>query len=124
MELQNDTARTCKKIFDQYSSDDNYDFSKTVIPVKLAQYGNDKLVSRSQAKRLLSRVDLFKTVVFDFAGVETIGQAFADEIVRVFARNHPNIALIPLNSSEEISKLVAAAETAKRADQQTRLVTE
>jgi STAS-like domain of unknown function (DUF4325)/Histidine kinase-like ATPase domain len=124
MELQNHTARTVKKIFDQYSSDENYDFSKTVIPVKLAQYGNDKLVSRSQAKRLLSRVDLFKTVVFDFAGLETIGQAFADEIFRVFARNHPNIALIPINASEEISKLVAVAEAAKRDDRQTRLVSE
>jgi len=56
------------------------------VPVKLAQYGNDKLVSRSQAKRLLARVELFKVVMLDFTNVPTIGQAFADEIFRVFRK--------------------------------------
>jgi hypothetical protein len=54
--------------------------------VRLAKYGNDQLISRSQAKRLLARIELFKIVLFDFSGVETIGQAFADEIFRVFAQ--------------------------------------
>jgi hypothetical protein len=39
MKLHNHTARKIKKIFDYYSTDDDYGFTKTVVPVKLAQYG-------------------------------------------------------------------------------------
>lgn len=106
MELHNHTARTTKKIFDQYSSGEDYGFNKTVVPVKLAQYGNDKLISRSQAKRLLARVELFKTVVLNFEGVNTIGQAFADEIFRVFTRTHPNIELIPYKTNSEVKRMI------------------
>src|SRR5258708_15838836 len=78
MELSNHTSRTQQKIFDQYASPDgDYGFNKTVVPVRLAQYGNDKLISRSQAKRVVARLDLFKTILFEFARVLTIGQAFA-----------------------------------------------
>jgi anti-sigma regulatory factor (Ser/Thr protein kinase) len=111
MKLNNHSARTDKQIFDQYSSGDDYGFSKTVVPVRLAQYGEDKLISRSQAKRLLARVDLFKTVLFDFRGVETIGQAFADEIFRVFARSHPEMDMTPINASPQVQQMINAART-------------
>ena len=107
MELSNHTVRTPKKIFDQYASPDgDYGFNKTVVPVNLAQYGNDKLISRSQAKRVVARLDLFKTVLFDFTGVPTIGQAFADEIFRVFANEHPNIALLPIHANSEVQRMI------------------
>ncbi|MGB3199714.1 MAG: ATP-binding protein, partial [Nodosilinea sp.] len=70
MKLNNNTSRTSKQVFDSFSSGDDYAFTKTVVPVRLAQYGNERLVSRSQAKRLLAGVDKFKVVVFDFAGVD------------------------------------------------------
>src|SRR3569623_814985 len=85
MKLNNHTARTTKRIFDHYTSGDQYCFNKTIVPVMLAQYGNDNLISRSQAKRLLARVELFKIVIYDFKGVAAIVQAFADEFFRVFA---------------------------------------
>ncbi len=110
MALHNHTARTTKKIFDQYSSGDNYGFNKTVVPVKLAQYGNDKLISRSQAKRLLARVELFKTVIFDFSGIDTIGQAFADEIFRVFANQHPEIDLLTIKANSEVKRMIERAK--------------
>ena len=107
MELSNHTARTTKKIFDQYASgDDDYGFNKTVVPIKLAQYGNDKLISRSQAKRVVARLEVFKTVLFDFKGVLTIGQAFADEIFRVFAKEHPDIDLYPINANSEVKRMI------------------
>ncbi|MEO7144246.1 MAG: DUF4325 domain-containing protein [Bryobacteraceae bacterium] len=109
MKLDNHTSRTCKSIFDQYSSGSDYAFTKTVVPVKLAQYGEDKLISRSQAKRLLVRVELFKSVVFDFEGVEAIGQAFADEIFRVFARRHPEVELIPIHAKAQIQGMIRTA---------------
>lgn len=110
MKLSNHTARTTKKIFDQYSSEDNYGFTKTVVPVRLAQYGDDKLVSRSQAKRLVARVDRFKTVIFDFAGVDSVGQAFADEIFRVFASKHTEIELAAINTNVDVQRMITRAQ--------------
>jgi hypothetical protein len=113
MKLNNHTARTTKRIFDQYSSGDDYGFNKTVVPIRLAQYGNDKLISRSQAKRLLSRIELFKIVIFDFSGVDTIGQAFADEIFRVFARQHPEIELLTIKTNSEVRRMIERAKSGK-----------
>jgi anti-sigma regulatory factor (Ser/Thr protein kinase) len=107
MKISNHTARNMKKIFDQYASPgDDYGFTKTVVPVRLAQYGNDKLISRSQAKRLLTRVELFKTVIFDFKDVQTIGRAFADEIFRVFANEHKGMAFHTINTNSEVRRMV------------------
>jgi hypothetical protein len=74
LKLNNHTSRTLKKVFDKYTPGDDVTFSKTIAPVKLAQYGNDRLISRSQAKRVLARVELFRTVLFDFRDVPTIGK--------------------------------------------------
>lgn len=110
MQLSNHTARTVRQVFDQYTSTDgNYSFSKTMVPVKLAQYGGDSLVSRSQAKRVLSRIELFKTVILDFSDVEEVGQAFADEIFRVFANSHPDIELVPDHMNEAVAQMVMRA---------------
>lgn len=112
MKLKNHTSRKLKKIFDQYTSGDDYGFNKTVVPVKLTQYGDDALVSRSQAKRLLNRVDRFKTVIFDFKGVESVGQAFADEIFRVFANQYPQISLLESNANKDVSAMISRARAA------------
>lgn len=109
MKLDNHTSRRSKRVFDQYSSGDDYGFNKTVVPVSLAQYGNDKLVSRSQAKRLLARVELFKVVLFDFDGVESIGQAFADEIFRVFALQHPEIEIKDIHANSNVKQMIERA---------------
>lgn len=112
MKLHNHTSRTLRKVFDQYSSGpDEYRFNKTVVPVKLARYGNDQLISRSQAKRLLARVELFKVVVFDFKDVPTVGQAFADEIFRVFAQKHPEMELHPLHANSEVKRMIERARS-------------
>src|SRR5262249_49736369 len=107
LSLNNHTSRSVKKIFDEYASKDgDYSFSKTVVPLELARYGNEQLVSRSHAKRVLSRVDLFKTVLLDFKGVSAVGQGFADEIFRVFPQDHPQIELIPINANEEVRRMI------------------
>jgi hypothetical protein len=112
MRLYNHTSRTTRKVFDAYVSGDDYDFTKTVVPVDLARYGSDKLISRSQAKRVLARVELFKTVVFDFKGVDYIGRAFSDEIFRVFRNAHPDIALHAINANSEVKRMIARARSA------------
>jgi len=112
MKLKNNTSRTAKEIFDKFTADDEeYGFSKTVVPVRLARYGTEKLVSRSQAKRLLERVDRFKIVLFDFTEVESIGQAFADEVFRVFSNLHPDTNIIPINANDTVMQMITRAKT-------------
>lgn len=111
MVLHNHTARTTKKVFDKFSSGEDYGFNKTVVPVKLMRYGDDNLVSRSQAKRLLARIDRFKVVVLDFSGVASIGQAFADEVFRVFKAKHPDLELVPIHASSEVRRMISRAES-------------
>jgi anti-sigma regulatory factor (Ser/Thr protein kinase) len=113
MRLHNHTARTTKSIFDQYTSEDTLAFTKTVVPVRLAQYGDESLLSRSQAKRLLARIDRFRTVIFDFMGVGSIGPSFADEIFRVFQNEHPEIALSDINATPEVSSMITRARATR-----------
>ncbi len=70
MELANDSARTIKEVFDQFAEPEEYSFAKTIVPVRLAQHEGEKLVSRSQARRVALRFDRFKTVILDFSLVE------------------------------------------------------
>ena len=113
MKLTNTSAKSRKEIFDEYASPENdYAFSKTVVPVKMAEQNPNDLISRSQAKRILLRMDRFRTVVLDFQNVNQIGQAFADEIFRVFARGHPGIDVQFKNTNEEVLKMIRRAQSA------------
>ena len=67
------------------------------------------------AKRLLTRAELFKVVAFDFKGVETIGQAFADQIFRVFANEHPGIELVPYNANSQVKRMIERARSGNSA---------
>ncbi|MHB1272785.1 MAG: STAS-like domain-containing protein [Rhodanobacter sp.] len=117
MEIRTSTARTAKEIFDQYSSGpDDYTFAKTVVPVRLAKVGDENLISRSQAKRLMQRVERFRTVVLDFEAVTTIGQAFADEVFRVFAHDHPDVTLVAMHAVPAVQQMIRRAEVARDAE--------
>jgi anti-sigma regulatory factor (Ser/Thr protein kinase) len=99
--------RTLQEIFDHYTSDDfEYTFSKTDVPVTLATFGDESLVSRSQARRLLVRFHEFSEISLDFKDVASIGQAFADEIFRVYARKNPDIEIITVNTNEQIERMI------------------
>jgi hypothetical protein len=109
-----DSKRRLKDVFDAYSSGpDEYAFAKTVVPVRLAQVGDQNLVSRSQAKRLLQRIEKFRHVVLDFERIGSIGQAFADEIFRVFANAHPEVELIATNAAPDVQQMIRRAEVAR-----------
>lgn len=111
MEIALDSTRTAKEVIDQFSSGpDDYSFAKTVVPVRLARFGDESLVSRSQAKRLMQRVDRFRCVMLDFADVTMIGQAFADEIFRVFANDHPEVELVAIHAVANVQQMVRRAE--------------
>jgi anti-sigma regulatory factor (Ser/Thr protein kinase) len=112
MKLRNASDRSRKEVYDAYTSpENNYAFDRTVVPVKMAEHNENDLISRSQAKRLLLRIDRFRTVVLDFKNVNQIGQAFADEIFRVFTRRHPGVEVQFINANEGISNMIRRAQS-------------
>ena len=104
--VNKDTNKNLKSIFDEYSDPEDLSFNKTAFPVSVLRYKNEGIVSRSQAKRLLARFDKFKIIILDFEGIDFIGQAFADEIFRVFVLNHPDIKLHVVNTNEQIDNMI------------------
>lgn len=108
MELAPDSRRTTKDVFDRFSTD-RISFDRTIFAIDLAQPNGDTLVSRSQAKRVLARLQRFKEVVLDFEGVKAIGPAFADEIFRVFANAHPEVKLSHANAHEDVKRMIEKA---------------
>lgn len=111
MKIALNSGKNLKSVFDDFtgSQEEDFAFNKTVVPVKLALYEGESLISRSQAKRILNRIEKFKTVMLDFQDVDSIGQAFADEVFRVFARKNPQIVLTPINMTEEVRRMAQAA---------------
>ena len=108
MNIATDAGWTTKEIFAQYEGDD-LRFRKTLIPITLGNYPGEQLVSRSQAKRILTRFEEFSEILLDFHGVEQIGQAFADEIFRVFRNQHPDITIISARAEPDVQKMIDRA---------------
>ena len=107
LQISRTAEQTAQEVQDKFAlPSGDFDFSKTHVPIKLALYEGERLVSRSQAKRLLARVDKFREVLLDFSDVETIGQAFADELFRVFVSEHPSIEVIPIHAKPQIQGMI------------------
>lgn len=99
---------TLFKDFAATSDPEDLSLGATTIHLKL--YDNSDLwISRSQAKRVLTNLDKFKRIIFDFSGIEVVGQAFCDEIFRIYRREHPDIQLEPTNMNESVSIMVNRA---------------
>lgn len=106
MTLKNDTSRRITDIYKKFSSQTSSGFSTTVVYAHLAHHGTEKLVSRSEAKRLLDRIDQFKVALIDFHRVESIGQAFADEIFRVYPSEHPEVDIREVRTNKEVQDMI------------------
>lgn len=78
-----------------------FSFAKTEVNVRLYKLDTD-FISRSQARRVMSGLDKFRMITLDFKNVNTVGQAFADEVFRVWQGRHPSIKLIYKNANENI----------------------
>lgn len=116
MQIAKASSRTTRQIFDRFiSSDGNFQFDTTRIGLRLMGLETGNLVSRSQAKRVVSRLEQFKAAVLDFDGVDDIGPAFADEIFRVFANAHPEVHIIPINANERVNQMIVRS-LARNAD--------
>ena len=107
------TNKHLKDIFSKYETDHNDpDFDKTEIQIKLYTIGTI-YVSRSQARRVVTGLEKFKKVILNFDKVPTVGQAFADEIFRVFQQRYPHITLEPINMNEAVKYMIDRVEKPK-----------
>jgi anti-sigma regulatory factor (Ser/Thr protein kinase) len=98
--------RHLNDVFRKYQTDpEEYGFDKTEVQVRLYTMGT-VYVSRSQARRVLAGLEKFKTITLDFDRVPTVGQAFADEIFRVFKNRHPDITIIPVHMNSAVEFMV------------------
>lgn len=102
MQLSNHSKKQLVDIFDTYADVDG-GFTKTTITLK--NIFETSPVSRSQAKRVCNRLDSFEEVIFDFDGVDWMGQGFAHQVFNVFAKERPNIKLTIINANEDILKM-------------------
>ena len=95
--IQRSSRRQLETVFKAFAPEEyDYQFEKTNVLVRLLK---GDYVSRSEARRLVANLEKFREIVLDFRGVKSIGQGFADEVFRVFARSHPNIGISVKNAN-------------------------
>jgi anti-sigma regulatory factor (Ser/Thr protein kinase) len=95
-------------VFRAYTDPETLRFTRTRTTIRLGALGS-ALISRSEARRLTERLPEFSHVTLDFSGVEVVGQGFCDEVFRVFARRHPEVALEPVGMNDAVAFMVGRA---------------
>ena len=111
MQLENDTQRDASDVFDKYSSGED-GLLRTNIPVFEACADRNP-ITRSQAKRLCARLDMFDEVILDFEKSMIMGQGFADEVFRVFHNNHPQVVVMPVGMNPVVKRMYLHAANNK-----------
>ena len=102
--LQRDARRRLEDVFEEFApAEYDFRFQKTRVFVKLLK---KDYISRSEAKRLLTNLEKFSEVTLDFRDVKTIGQGFADEVFRVFAKQHPGVKISAENTNAPIDAML------------------
>lgn len=103
LQLDPETDRDLVALFSEFT--DDYEFTRSRTVVRLFEIGVT-FVSRSEAKRLLAGLEDFAEVEIDFSGVDSVGQGFVDEILRVWPREHPGTTLIPTGMNPAVEFMV------------------
>lgn len=112
MAIALDTPRQLDDVLRQHSVERSYSFDSTVIPLQLLLGENIGLESRAQAKRVASRLPTFRRAEVDFSGIADIGHGFADELFRVFERQHPLLQLVPVGMAPRVSSMIESVRAA------------
>ena len=107
--IQRSSRLLLEKVFGNFAPEEyDFRFQKTRVFVKLLQRD---FVSRSEAKRLVANLDKFSEIVLDFRDVNSVGQGFADEVFRVFARRHPAIRILTENANPAVDAMLRHASS-------------
>lgn len=108
LRLDLDTDRTLTSVFERFAPADDDGvggFTRTEPRISLVTYSGD-FISRSEAKRFAAGLEKFETVTLDFEGVDLIGQGFADELFRVWQRDHPEVQLKVAGASRGVRLMI------------------
>ena len=104
MKLTNQSDRELGEVFDMYAPV-NEGFVKTRIPIKEVCTGGQPM-ARSQARKILWRLEQFSKVEFDFSEIAFMGQGFADEVFRVFKGHYPDVEIIPIHACPRVLGMI------------------
>jgi anti-sigma regulatory factor (Ser/Thr protein kinase) len=108
-----DTPRTLDDVLRAHSADGaGYAFDTTMVPLGLMTGRHTGLESRAQAKRVVSRLQRFRRAEVDFTGIVDVGHGFADELFRVFPREHPSLELVPVGMTPRVAAMVDSVRSA------------
>lgn len=103
-EIALDSRTRLENVFAEFAPQEyDFQFQKTRVLVKLLRRD---YVSRSEAKRLLHNLDKFSEIELDMRDVISVGQGFADEVFRVFASAHPDIAIRASNAGKAVEAMI------------------
>ncbi len=102
--ISSSSKKNISDVFHRYAGNE-FEFSTTEVVVDLYKM-KTTFVSRSQARRILSGLESFKKIILDFKNTETIGQAFADEIFRVWKNYHPEKEIEVCNANENVQFMI------------------
>ena len=72
----------------------------------LSKLGDERYVSRSQARRICLGLEKFKHVILDFKDISTVGQGFVDEVFRVFQSKYPKIKIEYTKANDDVQFMI------------------
>jgi anti-sigma regulatory factor (Ser/Thr protein kinase)/biotin operon repressor len=102
--IQLNSRRKLASVFSRFTGEE-YEFGATEVSVRLYKPSTG-YVSRSQARRILTGLEKFSKIILDFEGVELVGQAFADEVFRVWRKKYPDKTIVVKNANENTEFIV------------------
>ena len=109
MTISLDSKRKMQEIYAEYQHEDSEGmpkFDKTNFVVRLSMLGDERYVSRSQARRIVLGLEKFKHVVLNFKDISTVGQGFVDEVFRVFQSKYPKIKIEYTNTNDNVRFMI------------------
>lgn len=105
-EVDPQMTRDPAKVYNEYTDEETLEFTRTRIPLRTL--GGSSFISRAEAKRVADGLERFDEVILDFTGVTDVGRAFADELFRVWASEHPGTRLVAVSTSPLIDRMLGS----------------
>lgn len=113
VQLRKTMNRSLETVFNAFchlNEDEIPVFDQTIFRLQLAQT-EGRLISRSQAKRVMNGMERFTVVEIDFTEVDNIGQGFADEMFRVWPSFHQETVIKTTHTNEKVNQLISRVTT-------------
>jgi anti-sigma regulatory factor (Ser/Thr protein kinase) len=112
--INTNTNKHLNNVFHPYTdrTSGDFGFNTTKIDIKLYELGGVH-ISRSQARRILNGLEKFSKIILDFKNIDVVGQAFVDEVFRVFKKQHPKIKIVIKNTVEPVQFMIDRVDKSK-----------